>query len=135
MIKIDNTVLRRNMERLAKRASPATLLRLVATRQLAWINQNFRDQGSERKWKPLSRRTLYTRRKGSSRILEDIGRLKKSFSMKVGTRRSIVGTVDQRAKFHDEGTGPYKIKPRSKSLLTIPDPAGNVTFKNTRNRK
>lgn len=40
--------------------------------------KNFREQGRPRKWSPLSPFTILKRRKGSSRILEDTGRLRMS---------------------------------------------------------
>ena len=103
---------------LGRALEPRQLLELVGARHLRWINQNFRDAGTERSWKPLAAGTVAARRKGrgagSAQPLRDTGRLAMSF---VVTRRGSsfieVGTNVEYARWHQEGTGPYVIRPKT----------------------
>lgn len=100
---------------------------------MKWVDENFKQEGSllaEGKWKRLSRNTVAGRRKGSSRILQDTGTLKKSFTYKVVNGGALVGTESQIAVFHEEGTsGPYVITPKEKMALKFPMSGGYKTPK------
>jgi len=127
-INVDARGLEKRLAKFLRVLDGQILLRVVAARQEAWIDENFRREGLERKWKPLRPGTVYARRKASRAVLQDTGRLRGSFSARVGSTRSVVGTADKRAIFHDEGTKPYDIRPKKGKFLTIPGAAGPVTF-------
>ena len=132
MITVDSRGLDRKLDKLLRVMRPQSLLRLVASGQLGWIDRNFREEGAERGWKPLSPGTVYARRRGSSKPLQDTGRLKQSFTMRVAASQAVVGTNMIYAGFHHAGTKPYTITAKGK-LLTIPNPGGSVEFEGTKN--
>jgi phage gpG-like protein len=70
---------------------------------LKWIDKNFREEGTERKWPPLSPTTIKLRRKGSSKPLQDKGLLRRSFIAKPTSEQVAVGTKDIRSSTHEKG--------------------------------
>lgn len=97
----------------AKDITPDRFMKVMGERFKAWVNQNFREEGAEAKWKPLSPNTIAARRKGkgsgSARILRDTGRMAQSFTTQVGRNMVEVGTADQKALFHQAGTKPHTV--------------------------
>lgn len=97
-----------------------TYLKLVGMRGLNWVNENFRRGGTEHAWAPLSPNTIASRRgggRGGVQILRDTGRMAQSFVVSQGSEPSVaVGTEDKKAKWHHEGTRPYKIVAGDKPL-------------------
>jgi phage gpG-like protein len=110
---------------IASSITPDRFMRNVGMRLMAWVNQNFRDEGTEQKWAPLSPNTIAARRKGKgaggAQILRDTGHMAMSFTMEVGANRVEVGTADQKAAWHHGGTRPRIIKPHvaEPPLLTV----------------
>lgn len=109
--------------------NPRQFTRALGLVFLRWIDQNFKEQGKERKWAPLRPSTIAGRRKGrgtgSAQALQDTGRLKQSFSVLKDDGVSItVGTNLLYAKFHHKGTGPYEIRPKQKRYLKFMTPNG-----------
>lgn len=98
---------------------------------LRWINKNFRRQGVEKKWKRLKREsTIFARRKKSSKILQDTGLLRKSFTSKFSTTEVRVGTAVKHSRVHEEGgKKTYIIRPKRKRVLAFPHARGNVILK------
>lgn len=89
---------------------------------LNWVDKQFQTQGGQggSPWPRLSPNTIAGRRKGSSRILQDTGRLKTSFTHRVSGRGVSVGTNVEYAPFHQFGTkGPYEIKPKNAKALAF----------------
>lgn len=88
--------------------TPRTLLKAVGEDQKLWIEQNFRQEGKEQKWPPLKPQTIKRRRLGSSKPLQDTGKLFQSFvkqqPIRKGQSRIVVGSNIEYAHFHDEGT-------------------------------
>lgn len=112
------------------------ILTAIGLRALKWINDNFKAQGTEKPWKPLAPSTIYA--KGSSRILADRGRLRQSFgiqSMNVTEQEVTIGTNVFYAKFHEEGTSPYVIRPKGNYPLRFAHPDGTVLMKAKRGGK
>lgn len=75
-----------------------------------WVQKNFANEGRLHKndfgpWKKLSKETLALRRKGSSKILQDTGRLKNSFEFKATASEAVLFTRVNYAKKHEEGDG------------------------------
>lgn len=97
----------------ARRITPDRFMKNVGQRLLAWTNQNFREEGAEAKWTPLSPNTLAARRKGrgsgGARILRDTGRMAQSFVLRVGHNEVEVGTADRKAVWHQGGTRPRTV--------------------------
>lgn len=117
------------LNRFVRDIEPRKMLRLVGLRKLKWIADNFRAEGLERKWKPLTASTVAARRKNSSKILQDTGRLRQSFEiLRVTSRQVQIGSRDPRAVWHHEGTKPYVITPKRARLLSFTGPDGNRVF-------
>jgi phage gpG-like protein len=106
-----------------------TLLTLIGNRQLAWIDDNFKRSGIERRWSPLKPNTLAQRRGGSSKPLMDTGRLRGSFGMTITGNHVVVGSRDKRAPWHQYGTRPYIIVPKNAKFLRFKTVNGVVFSK------
>lgn len=95
-----------------------------------WVQKNFASQGGEHKnnfgpWKKLSLKTIAGRRKGSSKILQDTGRLKNSFEFKASSKGAVLFTRVKYAKKHEFGEGRIpqrKIMPSDKQAEEIIKP-------------
>lgn len=105
------------------------LLSAVGLRILRWVDENFKREGIEVKWRPLSPNTIAGRRRGSSKVLQDTGRLKNSFSFQLlsGGDSVQVGTNVEYAKHHHYGTRPYTIRPARARVLAFAV-AGGMAF-------
>lgn len=109
--------------------NPKQFTRAVGLVFLRWIDQNFKSQGTEKKWAPLKPSTIAGRRKGkgsgTAQTLQDTGRLKQSFSILKDDGSSVtVGTNLFYAKFHHVGTSPYEIRPKQSRVLRFMTPNG-----------
>ncbi len=113
--------LRRTFQELRERTSDLTPLhKRFGEATLGWIARNFEREGSP-KWKALSPNTIAGRRKGSSKILQNTGmHLKNTFRARHARNEVRVGTPSQIARYHEEGTGPYEIRPKSAAALAFP---------------
>lgn len=124
---------------IGKELNTTEAAKVIGMSLIEWIDNNFRSQGSlgGKKWKELSKNTVAGRRKGSSRILQDTGRLKQSFTKapfpKITKGPGIltveVGTNIQYAKYHEYGTKPYTIRPRTKKALAFTVAGGKIVRK------
>lgn len=85
----------------------------IGIKVLSWVNQNFRAGGLDSAWKQLRPNTLAGRRGGSGQPLRDTGRLAQSYNYNAGSTSVDIGTPSKIAPFHEEGTQPYKIRPKS----------------------
>lgn len=107
-VTIEDTGLRRLMANASKEFNVNVLLRAIALRQRKWIDDNFRGEGklSVGGWGPLKAATIARRRKGSSQILQDTGRLKGSFdTLDIGDTYVVVGSRLRYAATHNFGRG------------------------------
>ena len=110
------------------------MLKMVGIEHLQWVDKNFENQGTEKKWAPLSGRTILARRKGKkkrlgTKILIDTGDLRKSFLypggvLKRGYNFITVGTTKEYASTHEFGdSGRHvpqrKILPKDKTAETL----------------
>lgn len=123
-ISVDERGLKKKIAKLGASLQAKMLLRAVGLKFLRWIDQNFREEGKERPWAPLSPNTVAGRRKGSgsgsAQILQDTGRLKQSFSILRSDENTVtVGTNLSYAKYHHYGTDPYTIEPKSSRILAF----------------
>jgi len=125
-ITVDTAQLRVAIDKIIAAMGLDTLLSLIGKRQLAWIDQNFKDQGTENKWKALRPNTVVGRRMGSSSILQDKGLLKNSFTDVVIGDAVHVGTANQISKYHQDGTAPYDIRPKTKRALAFMTVGGRI---------
>lgn len=115
LIHVDTKIGERKIRNVLKHFDVNEILQAVGNRQLRWIDKNFRAGGIERRWPPLSPRTIARRRLGSSRPLMDTGRLRMSFTRRphrpsdaIFTRRGTtvtIGTNVEYAVYHEEGRG------------------------------
>lgn len=109
-----------------------TYLKLMHQRFLKWVNDNFRNEGTEQKWQPLSPVTIQRRRlagNGGIQILRDTSRMAQSFTpgkplsgstIDIKAGLAVVGTEDFKAPFHQYGVRPYKITLKANSLVFGP---------------
>jgi phage gpG-like protein len=108
------------------------LLNAIGMRLIGWTMRNFQQEGIERKWKPLSANTVAQRRKGSSKPLQNTGHLRASWTTSAGNPKVLGDTVSvtsnvKYAPFHEFGTKPYVIKPKTKKMLAFKT-AGGMRF-------
>jgi phage gpG-like protein len=96
-----------------------TLYDRIGIQIIRWISKNFEQEGIEKKWTPLRSSTLFGRRAGSGKVLQNTGRLKQEASYKASESQVIVGwPTESIARYHHFGTkGPYEIRPRNKRAL------------------
>ena len=126
------------------------VLGVIGKRVLKWVNQNFKDSGTENRWAPLSPNTIANRRAGKitqsqgavrfrgsdvvgtaiglsgARPLMNDGILMKSYIDEVSADSVSVGTVNKIAKIHQEGTGPYIIRPKNAKRLVFLTAGGGL---------
>ncbi len=125
-------VLRDTIQRIASAVADRTELhRRFGIQLLNWIDRNFRQEGAltGRPWAKLSPNTIAGRRKGSSRILQDTGGLKSSFTERHDASGVRVGTAKEVALYHQLGTRPYVIKPKNAKALAFPMAGGGRAVK------
>jgi phage gpG-like protein len=104
-LKIDKRVLDERLKRLGVNVTPRKYLKLVGEAWRGEIDRTFKREGRRgEQWKPLDPKTIKRRRKGSSRILQDTGTLRGSFSQATAQRSVRVGTNVFYAEYHEEGT-------------------------------
>lgn len=110
---------------------PSTLMKLLALRLTSFLTARFEQDGAVPEsglpaWTPLRPSTVEMRRKGSSRPLQDTGGLRASYlaQPKVGADYVEVGSNKEYASYHEEGTKPYVIVPRSAKVLAAALPGG-----------
>lgn len=122
---VDTRTLRRRLELAGKTFNPRVLVRAIGEAELRWINENFRTEGGKvGGWRPLSPNTIAA--KGSSRILQDTGELRKSFVYHIISDRIVqVGSGKEYASYHERGTRPYIIRPRNLRWELTTDKNGN----------
>ena len=125
-VEIDDKEFNRYMRLMANNADKLRPFFNKATMiMLRSFDQNFREQGRPKHWKRLSPNTIAGRRGGSSRILQDTGRLKMSTVAKSGPGNLYrqgkdylkMGSRLKIAPFHQYGTRPYDIVPKSAKAL------------------
>lgn len=136
-IKVDARDAERKLARFRTDIGSRTLLKIGGLRLLRWIDQNFKQEGAEKKWKALAPSTVAGRRKNSSRILQDTGRLRQSFVSRIPSEADFkaltdqkveVGSNDERAEWHHGGTSPYVIRPRKAKALRFRTSGGGFAF-------
>lgn len=123
-IRADTRLAKLKVDSLNANIKPQVLLNTVALRVMGWVAQNFRQEGIEKKWKPLSSNTIAARRKASNKPLQDTGRLRMSFTKSANNPRIAGNTVYitsnvKYASFHEFGTRPIIIRPKSKKALAF----------------
>lgn len=116
--RFDDAGLQRKIKKILGKLDEASILHTIGQDQLAWIDQNFRQRGTEKRWRPLSPNTIAQRRQGSSAPLQDTGALRRSFTSRVEGKVVKTGTNNQVAEYHQFGTGAYVIMPtRAETLV------------------
>lgn len=117
-------------------SDPKQWLAAVGNALIRWVNDNFKNQGTEEKWKPLSPNTMANRRGGGAgaQALMDTGRLRMSFTQASGNPRIIGDTVSvtsnmEYAPYHEFGTGPFTIRKNGPGVLAFKTAGGMVFAK------
>jgi len=108
--------------------------RRIGIKLVALIQKGFKEGGLEKKWKPLSRLTIFARGGGTT-PLRKTGRLMKSFSFDASKNEVRVGSADFRAAIHEFGVkkipkGGGFLRPKKKKVLAFPHPdaPGGMAF-------
>lgn len=127
-IKVELANAKKALSKAGKKLQMKEYLNLVGESLLTWVNKNFKEEGTEKKWAPLSPNTIIARRKKGTgaKILRDTGRMANSFVKKVSKSGEwvSVGTEDIKALWHHYGTKPYIITPKRKKWLRFPIATG-----------
>lgn len=125
-VKIDVGGIPKRLRKLGVSITERELLEGIGARHLKWIGDNFKQGGLEKKWAPLAAATKF--KKDSAAMLQDRGKLRQSFVVKVdkGQRAVEVGTNDPRAVALHEGAGPRDIVRRQAKALAFPHPSGDI---------
>lgn len=116
----------RDLEALGLEFQAENFLDLIGARVLQWIAQNFKDEGTGRKWKRLRPSTIQGRigGGGGAKALQDTGHLMQSYVR--GSQDNIfslssnvvtVGSSAKTAAWHHFGTSPYEIVPKRSRIL------------------
>ena len=103
--------LRKKLTKLSKSAKNATAIhKVMGLKAMSDVDQQFRKEGKQfgKAWKPLLPATIKRRRKGSSRILRDTGRMAQSLNFKADRQSAVVGFGDKKAEFHQFGSKPKR---------------------------
>ena len=100
-IKVDIKKAQIKIKRIRAALNTRKMLNAIGLRQLKWINDNFKQQGT----------------------------LRQSFVHKVSGTKVSVGTADKKAAWHEFGTSPYIISPKNKNSLVFAHPNGTATIK------
>lgn len=111
----------------SRSVDPIALLSVIGDRYVNWIDENFRREGAEVPWAPLRPGTIAGRRRGSSKVLQDTGRLRASATRQLTGETLRIGFGSLIAKFHHFGTRPFIIRPTRKRALRFMT-AGGVRF-------
>ncbi len=114
--------LRNTIQRIAQAAGDRTQLHArFGIQILNWIDRNFQQEGAltGRPWAKLSPNTIAGRRRGSSRILQDTGGLKSSFTERHDASGVRVGSAKEISEYHQLGTRPYVIRPKNAKALAF----------------
>ncbi len=88
---------------------------------LNWIDRNFRQEGAltGTPWAALKPNTIANRRRGSSRILQDTGQLKASYTMQFSDKETVLGTANKVAIYHQKGTRAHTVKAKAGGVLAF----------------
>lgn len=133
---VDARQLLAKLGELKRQAEPKAWLTAIGNRLIKWVNDNFKDQGTEEKWKPLSPNTIANRRGGGggAQALMDTGRLRMSFGPAAGNPHLTgVDTVAvtsnvQYAPYHEFGTAPFTVTARPGHMLAFKVAGGGMAF-------
>jgi len=125
-LEIRDEKLRKMLRDLSKSAADIrTPLKRSGVHMMSSFDKNFKQEGRPQKWQPLKPNTVAARRKQSSKVLQDTGMLRMSVLAKSAkgniyrlTKDSLaMGSNLKIAAYHQWGTKPYIIRPRTKPML------------------
>lgn len=101
-IEVNTTTSKKMLDKIKSVYHTETILKGLGEVYLSWVQKNFDDRGTEKKWKPLSSATL--KRRGPSAVpLQDKGNLRRFNKWIIGNY-VIVGPTVKYAKYHHYGT-------------------------------
>ena len=129
-ISLKTTVGAARLERLRKALGDDVILNTLELRFLAWVDQNFRDAGTESRWAPLRPGTVMLQAGPTGKSRQRTKPLE-SWRQKVHSR--ITGNtlwvgfaeeIQKLAAIHHFGTGPFVIRAKNKKVLAAAIPGG-----------
>lgn len=140
IFQLDAKGVKRLFAKVLSRTRPDVVSKVIGEDLLRWVINNFRDQGTESSWEPMAPSTRAARRtgegEGGAQLLQDTGRLRKSYIK--GRKGNIfkprdyavtVGSQDERAIWHEEGTDPYPIPKSGTALMGFMNREGELIFR------
>lgn len=112
------------------------LLRKFQVQMIRSFSLNFVREGRPNRWAKLRPNTIASRRAGSSRVLQDTGRLRMSAIArrapgnitKMSPNVLRMGSSVPYAAFHEFGTRPYTIRPKRRKFLSFMTADGGRVF-------
>lgn len=104
-IQMEMAALNRRLEKMRQRAAqPGGMMAKISVLMHKDVMDHFKKtMGDKKKWDKLSPITISMRRKGSSKPLQDTGRLRASIRPSATRTKAVVGTNLVYARIHNEG--------------------------------
>jgi phage gpG-like protein len=129
---VDARVLFQRLRAIRGGLAQAPIMHAIGLRLIGWVAKNFEAEGLETKWRPLSPNTIAGRRKASSKPLQDKGLLRASWTTARGNPKVVGDTVSvtsnvKYAPYHEFGSGPFTIRPKTAKRLAFMT-AGGMRF-------
>lgn len=129
----------RNMADIQRRLRDTRpLMRSLAITSHKWIMENYRTGGGllkGRRWPKLAASTVASRRRKSSKPLQDTGHLQRQWNWRATRSKAVIGNPMDIARYHEEGTGiygpggqPYEIRPKTRRALWFGTATSGVTI-------
>ena len=122
-VSIESAVLAKQVQKLAEITTPATVLKVIGLRLMAWVDESFKTRGRGL-WAPLAWSTLALRQRGGDQPLQDTGRYRQSFVSETDQSTYVeVGSSLKTpsglvlAAIHENGTRPFTIRVRTAKVL------------------
>jgi phage gpG-like protein len=119
-VQVSGRALSQRLQQIAREIEPATLLKAAAEGHMQWFAKNFRAEGIEKHWAPLSPNTVASRRKQSSAILQDTGKMRASNTYAISGSSVEIGYGDKKAPWHHYGVRARRIVPKRAKILRFP---------------
>ena len=129
-LRLDTKEARRKLSRLINLIDVSELLQAIGNRHVKWMDDNLKKAGLDSPHREMAASTIAARpKRTSSRHFSSRWRSRLSQSMTgrlIGTRAVVAGTEDEFAEIHQEGTGPYTIRPAKGRMLRFRTAQGIV---------
>ena len=135
-VKLESKKYLKAMSKLNTALKKREYLTLVGQDVIAWIDKNFKDQGTTNKWPSMKASTAIARTGGGggAKLLQDKGTLKQSFDFKInGLDGSVtVFSRDEKAPWHHKGVKLHTITAKGGGVMRFRTAGGWVATRSVR---